>query len=232
VENETKLKAFKERLQHKADKPSAVSRLRDIFLALSGPISLVVSLVTVFFTSFIVTDDVKVIIPASSAPVIVSKYGPFSVGPLNAIFLNGGNRAAVITKVAATAVMRNADSPDQDDCQWNNSTTLKVARPFVIKPVVIKSGEVSAVALEPLAEEKQADEKDSKIFELDNKQKIAICLTFELATPGKGKQTYDLVLTEHAAMNSDLAWPQTIPDQGPITLYKARNTLLFNWLGF
>jgi hypothetical protein len=110
--------------------------------------ALAVSLVSAYFTTFVVKDDIRVVV--GHAPrFLLKKNGDISVSGWSSLtFINSGNRQALIFELTALITkLKSFIDPDQN-CRTEKSTQIKfTGEPFIMKPGDIVSKKPDMVLL-------------------------------------------------------------------------------------
>ena len=113
---------------------SRVLMLKDFVSMAVAAIAFVISVITAYFSTIRLVDDVRVIVVHS--PNLVFVGGPIGIsGSLGLAFVNAGNRAVAITGVSLIIMHTSESEKDQMRCvPGPNSVPLPPALPHVISP--------------------------------------------------------------------------------------------------
>lgn len=218
--DQNRIAALRERLhgEDKKQKPSWWRRALDFGKVAAGPLSLIVSGVTAYYSAFHFVDDVRGF--AHNVPAItIDKSGVSTTGPLSLSIMNGGSRSVVVTRLGISLSISTVNEQVAPARCYSPSATVSTAY-YTYKPEIVKSGESLAINLEkmePHNNPKTYEDFWKPFFEGPPKR-VAICISVGLSTLSGSPVPGDIVLDKRWA-SSGIDFFTTRDDFGPRVLY-------------
>jgi hypothetical protein len=221
VDKSQRIDALREKLS--AKKVNKKRPYGELFKGFSGPIALIISIISVYFTTFRVVDDVRIIINITPQ-IDITRYGGNTRGGFLLSVLNAGTRTAIITETDLVVLEAHGPVP-APHCEVHQNHDRSVTRSLDFEPVIIKAGEVSKVVLnnqleEPSAEDKKDSQEDDTLLPWKDGDLLIACLQFNLATADMGGIKYNMNLKGRAFVGAYTSILSDAGVYGPETIFK------------
>lgn len=217
AETENRIAAFREKLYAKpAPRKWSLSKL---VTSVSGPIAIVISLATAYYTNFMTVDDVRVIIH-STPTMTVNKHGVAFDGDIKLSIFNAGNRLAVIMEAGVAVATRKSGNTPQKCAGLPNDN--EIVKGHEIEQIAIEAQKMVPFVIPAIKE----DPEDDVQIPIRNR-KIMVCLRLHVATPDLADEIGDIVLISDLEGRPDFAGFPGRSAIGPISLFRHTGLTLF-----
>jgi hypothetical protein len=212
-----RIAAFRAKLY--AKKEDKKWSLSEFVKSVSGPIAIVISIATAYFTNFRAVDDVRVIV--HSAPSMrIDKHGVTFDGNIKLSVFNAGNRLAVVTAAGLTIGTRKLGSTPATCADSQDQLTIN----YGVEITPVEAQKMVPFVLAGIEKDPQDNWADIPILH----RKIMLCLRLHIATPDSADQSGDVVLASDLEGNADTVPTTTLfSGIGPTSLFRHTGTTLF-----
>jgi hypothetical protein len=208
---------------------------RDWLAVTISVVSLACSGLTAFFNIVLQQDDIRIVVDRMPDMARDEKGNMFGSNGIELTILNAGNRAAVVTKMVATAYQRDGESGSRECKNPSDKVPFPITFFNDFKPVVVKPGEIQFVAtrVTPMFPWNKARRDDlgemalPKEMHGKNVQFFLMCLNMTVTAPDSPayKWSAPMGMMKKHDVSADYLPTDLYDKEKPITVLKTRHTI-------